>query len=345
MPFTSDQLTRGADYAIETFQKGAPIDQVSYGHIALDWLLKNKKPSAFTNGAFKESVYRQHSANYQNYFGPDQVTYNERDPNLWTEFAHYNFHDGFYYDEDTLLQAGIVISDDSDAMPTAQEKDVLIDRLQSSVIALDRGIHENLAFEMYRDGSQSTKACPGFESVIDPTPAVGTVGGLNSATYTWWRNTANLTFAAADIITEMQESWDACIRYGGKRPSKIVCGLAYRNAYRAACATAIERHLVVAGKGAASMDGSIDALNFQGVPVEWDPTLEALDTLLSSTTRTKTCYFLHDDHITLRPVKGAWMQKRKPKRLPDRYVHYFGKTSKYSLTSNKRNALAVLSIS
>jgi hypothetical protein len=80
------------------------------------------------------------------------------------------------------------------------------------------------------------------------------------------------------------------------------------------------------------------------VPIVWDPTFEALDALLSTTTQTKTAYFLNSRAIKLRPVKGEWMRDRKPERLPDRYVHYFAKTSKYGLTTDKRNALAVLSI-
>ena len=55
--------------------------------------------------------------------------------------------------------------------------------------------------------------------------------------------------------------------------------------------------------------------------------------------------FANIDKIVLRPLKGHWMVNRKPERLPDRYVHYFAKTSKYGLTTDQRNALAVLSIS
>ena len=56
----------------------------------------------------------------------------------------------------------------------------------------------------------------------------------------------------------------------------------------------------------------------------------------------KTCYFVNSNHLTLRTVKGQWMVPGKPEKLPDRYVWYFGRKAKYSLTSNKRNALAVL---
>ena len=39
------------------------------------------------------------------------------------------------------------------------------------------------------------------------------------------------------------------------------------------------------------------------------------------------------------------MVDRKPERLPDRYVHYWARTAKFSLTSNQRNALGVIQLS
>jgi hypothetical protein len=38
------------------------------------------------------------------------------------------------------------------------------------------------------------------------------------------------------------------------------------------------------------------------------------------------------------------MVSRKPPRVYDRYVHYWALTSKAALTTNKRNAHAVLSL-
>ena len=43
-------------------------------------------------------------------------------------------------------------------------------------------------------------------------------------------------------------------------------------------------------------------------------------------------------------VTGAWMTNRRPRRLPDRYVHYFANTSKYGFSINKRNANGLVTI-
>lgn len=346
MPFTSAQLVRGADYSLETYQKKEPIDQINIQHVTLDWLIKNKEASTFGNGSFKEPIYVENGSNYQNYFGADAVTYNERDPARWTDFTYYNNHDGFWFDEDRLIAAGIHLSDSSDAVPTASEKESLINLLSQSYRGLKNGIQEQLAYEVLRNGSQSTKACPGLAHLISTTPATGTVGGINAATSSYWRNNANTGIAAASVVTEMQKTWDDCMRYGGMLPDFIPAGQAFINNYRTQAGATINREITNGGnaRGGVSLDPSVTNLYFHGIPLVWDPTFEALDTLLGTTTQTKTAYFLNKNALKLRPLKGEWMRDRKPERLPDRYVHYFAKTSKYGLTTNKRNALAVLSI-
>ncbi len=346
MPFTAAQLARGADYSLATYQKKDPIDQINTLHATLDWLVRTKEVSTFGNGSFKEPVYVSNDSNYQNYFGPDQVTYNERDPARWTDFTYYNNHDGFWFDEDRLLASGITLSDSGDATPTTSEREQLISLLDVSYTSLKSGIQEQLSFEMLRDGSQSTKACPGLASIIRPSPATGTVGGINAATSAFWRNNANTGITASAVVPQMQNTWDACVTYGGSIPDFIVGGKAFVDNYRVQAGQTINRQIENAGnmKGGVSLDPSVSNLYFHGVPVLWDPSFEALDALLATTTQTKTCYFLNSKAIKLRPVKGNWMVNRKPERLPERYVTYFGQTSKYGLTSNGRNKLGVLTI-
>lgn len=347
MPFTTAQFNSGSNYTLATYEKKEPIDQINIQHAALDWLTKNKKVSTFGNGSFREPVYYDNGSNAQNYFGADQVTYNERDPAKWTDSAWYNMHDGFWFDEDRLLAAGITLTEDSSAVPTASEKETLIDLLAQSYRGTREGMQSALAFEMYRDGSQSTKACPGFEAVIDWTPSSGTACGIDGGTYTWWRNNANIGTTAANVVDDMETMWKNCMRYGGMVPDFLVCGLAFHDNFRKYAGQTINRQLNDGGnaKGGVTLDPATNALFFHGVQVVWDPTLDALDTLLSTTTRSKTCYFANSKALSLRPVKGNWMVNRRPERLPDRYVHYFAKTAKYSLTTNKRNALGVIQIS
>lgn len=344
MAFTASQIATGASYALATYDKKEPIDQISFQHRTLDWLVKNKIASTFGNGSFKEPLFTSHGSNYQNYQGADQVTYNERDPGVWTDFTYYSAHDGFWFDEDRLIAAGIGLSDEAGTMPTGAEKEALQNLLEQSFRGMKIGYQENLAYELLRDGSQSTKACPGLQAIVKNSPSTGVVGGINAANYAYWQNNANIGFTAANVIAQMETMYVAVQRYGGMLPTFIPCGRTFYDNYLTYSAAAVQRHQVVQGANGAKMDPTIDGANFHGIPLVWDPTFEALDTLLSTTTQTKTAYFLNEKAITLRPVKGNWMRDRKPQNLPDRYVTYFGKTSKYGLTTNKRNALAVMSI-
>lgn len=349
MPFTAPQLASVANYALAQYERKEPIDQINFKHVLLDWLIKNKKPASFTGGSFKEPIYYTNDSNAQNYFGADQVTYNERDPARWTDFPWYNLHDGFWFDEDRLLAAGINMTDDNaQAMPTASEKEVLIDLLKQSYRALRNSMQQHLAFEFYLDGSQSAKAAPGLETLVDWTPATGTVGGINAANDTWWQNNADIGIAtpATNLIPAMEDMYQDIVRYGGTLPNFIVGGQGIVNAYRDAANEVVNRFTSNGGnlRGGVSIDAATNNLYFHNTPVLWDPTLDEIDATLGTTTRTDTMYFLNSDHISLRPVKGRWMLDRKPERLPDRYVHYFAKTSSYGLTVNKRNALGVIQL-
>lgn len=344
MPFTAAQIATGSNYALQSWQKKEPVDQINVEHPTLDWLVKNKEFASFGNGSFKEPVHASNGSNYQNYQGADQVSYNERDPSRWTDFTYYSNHDGFWFDEDRLIAAGITMVDDADAIPSADEKVALADLLKQSYRGLKAGVQEQMAFELLRDGTQSTKACPGLLAMVSPTPAVGTFGGINAANAAYWRNNASLSIAPANLITQMEDQWKNCRLYGGELPEFIPCGRAFYDTYIAQSVSAIQRHQVVNGQGAATMDPSIDAVNFKGRKLVWDPTFEQLDALLGGSNWTKRAMFLTSKRARLRPVKGHWMRNRRPEGTPDRYVTYFGLTNKYGLTTDKRNALSLMSI-
>lgn len=346
MPFNNAQLVSGANYALQNYQKKTPIDQINPAHRTLDWLMKNSTENSFTGGLFKEPLYYSNDSNFQNYFGADQVTYNERDPDMWTSVPWYNAHDGFWYDEDTLLQAGIIMLDDTSAIPTANEKEVLIDRLAESYRSLKNSLQQGLALEFLRDGSQSTKAAPGLAALVSATPATGTINGISAVANTWWRNNVSLAIADADLLEQMELMWRACMLYGGKAPDYIAVGSLFLDKYRELAGQTINREIIGGGneRGGVTMDASVTRVYFKGVELVWDPTFEQLDAIVGGTTNSKTALFLNSDIVKLRKVKRNWMVNRRPERLPDRYVHYFAKTSKYGLSINQRNATARLTI-
>lgn len=347
MGFSTQQLATGAFYTLETHRKNDPIDQVNQDRPYLNWLMRHKEASHFGNGFHNENVYKSNDSNYQNYFGADQVSFNERDPVRQAKFTWFNFHDGFWFDEDRLVANGIELDDSGGAVPTKMEAERLADLLKVSYTALKEGSMEQFTIESLRDGAQSAKAAPGLDHLVKIDPTTGTVGGLNAAAATYWRNNVSTGIVATNVVDAMEIMWRACTRYGGQRPDFILCGAAFLDNYRNQAGATINRQIVINEKGGTGLDASVTGVYFKGVPLIHDHAFEDMDVLdvAANPDWTKRCYFLHSKTgPKLRPVKGYWMKDAKPDKLPDRYVTYFGTRSKYAFTINKRRGQALLAI-
>lgn len=351
MPVTAEQLIAGARYQLESYAANDPIDQVNTNRPLLKWFMSHKQEAVFGNGIHNEKVYYRNQSNYQNYSGDDQVTFNRRDPVRLAPFQHYEVHDGFGLNETELANNGIILTDDRSAKVTEAEKIQIVDLLKTHRMALKEGMQEKLNFDLLRDGSQDAQACPGLDHLIATDPTTGTVGGIDRSVSanSWWRNNVSLAInsgSAGAVVTAMETMWRACTRYGGTPPDYIVCGSKFYDAYRNDSKSAVDRQIVVAQKGGTGLDAAVMALNFNGVPVIWDPTFDEAESLYNGTPDwDKRCYFLNSKHIKLRPFRGRWMIDRKPSRIYDRYVHYWAVTADFGLTISKANCHAVLAIS
>lgn len=349
MPLNAQQLTAGANYQLMSYAKGDPIDQINHDKPLMKWLVEKKKESVFGNGIFNEKVRISNNSNYQNYTGDQQVTYNRRDTVRLAPYQHYEAFDGFSLNETDLANNGINMIDDEDAVMTDAEKIQIVDLLRENYETLKLGFQQNWDLEIHQNGTQNALAAPGLDNIVSTTPTTGVVGGLDPAVYTFWQNNANMgisTATAGNLTENMEVSWRACTLYGGMRPDAIFCGQTFLDAYRKDAKLTINRFLQIRGDKGTDMDNGTEQLYFKNVPLIWDPSMDQLDTILGPITYpwTKRCYFLQSKSIKLRAVKGRWMVRRKPPRMYDRFTHYFGVTADYSLTCNKRNSMAVLSV-
>ena len=356
MPMTAAQLVAGANTQLMTYAKNDPIDQYSTKRPFAKWLMENSDPSIFGNGTFNEKVLIGDSSNYQNYTGDDAVTYNRKDNYRLAPFYHYEAHDGFALNETELQNNGIVMTDDKESMPTEAEVIQIVNILKGNRATLKTGFQRNWDIEVHRDGTQNSKAVPGLDLLVSTTPTSNTVvGGINQSTSPYWQNfaTLNISTASADtFIQSIEQTFRQCITYGEGEPDAFFAGSAFIDAlalaYRKQSGTLIQ--ITAPMTGGVKLDGSRAEMNgsgvyFKGIPVQWDPTFDILQTLDSPTINwTKRMYMLNSKNMRLRPVKGRWMIQRAPPRIYDRYTHYFGLTADYGLTVNKRNGMAVLSI-
>jgi len=171
------------------------------------------------------------------------------------------------------------------------------------------------------------------------------VGGINAATATWWRNFANTginTATRGNVSDAMNAAWRHCIRNGGA-PDFILAGTAFCDAY-AADITLTQN--TEAGK-AKTVDlgigtGGKTGLFFKGVEIIWDPVFEVLDALETPAVPwEKRAYLLNMRHLGYRDND---MNIVKPTRPHDVLALYLMVILRMALTTNRRNAHAVLAI-
>tara|TARA_R110000751_G_scaffold5866_1_gene26046 strand:- start:1469 stop:2425 length:957 start_codon:yes stop_codon:yes gene_type:complete len=99
--------------------------------------------------------------------------------------------------------------------------------LKSRIRNLEKSLKNTMATALYADGTGTDSKEIGGLQLVVPGTVGNTVGGINSGTYTFWKNqvydfsTETITASATTIQTAMNTLWLACIR-GADRPDVIV---------------------------------------------------------------------------------------------------------------------------
>ena len=110
-----------------------------------------------------------------------------------------------------------------------------IDLLEGRITNAERTMKNKITESMYSDGTGSSgKEIGGLELLVADDPTTGTVGGINRATYTNWRNslydfsTESVTASATTIQSAMNTLWLRTSR-GTDTPDLILSDAVYFN--------------------------------------------------------------------------------------------------------------------
>jgi hypothetical protein len=346
MPFTSEQLSYAGKAAMDYIIKQNPTDLYNTDRPLLNALQKTKKSFPGAKQYINEKLRTTNDSNFQ-WFAPDgEVTYNRKRTLAEANFAWGSAHDGFALTEEELLQNYITMTDDVDASPTDSEKQQFVNLIQENTDTLKAGFGEKFDYDLHLDGTQNADAIPGLDALVSTTPTTGTVGGIDRATYAYWRNQVDTNIASTTglLQSEMEKTWRKCTRIGGNAPDLIIAGSKFLDAYRADL-LATRTVQVSAQKGGINLDGGSDNMTFKGVPILWDPVMDDLQAALNPTVNwDKRCYFLNTKFLKLRPAQGHDMVVRRPPRVYNRYTNYWGLTWRGAMTITRPSAMAVLSI-
>lgn len=348
MPISAGDLATVATLSIADYLRNKPVDQVGYNHPTLMKLMeKRKKLNPGTNQ--KVQVRNGYGSNFAWSKGEAARTFNKRNTVDQATYEWYTGVDGLYLPWDQLFAAGVYVDPDPASkgklVPSPNEKSVITNMISEHMEALELGFKEQLNLELHRSGSSGADAIVGLDALVSQTPTTGTVGGLDAATKTYWRNYFSGSVSKANLVLTMEALWRACVRNGGS-PDYIVAGSTAVDMYKT-CGTLTQN---VEGGQTKQIDygtgkGVKTGLYFKGTEIIWDPTYSALDTLeapASTALWEKRMYFINTDMLLYEDDGMTVYSPASPHNVRSTYVAV---DVRARLKAHRRNAHGLIIVS
>jgi hypothetical protein len=165
-------------------------------------------------------------------------------------------------------------------------KEAFINWLDARMSNLEKSLQNNLATTLYSDGTTS-KEIGGLRHLIQDDPTTSsTVGGINQATFTFWRNQVQedqATVSSSNIQGEMNLLWLATLR-GADKPHLIMADTNFYNHYETSLQQ-LQRFMK-----ADSASAGFEELAYKSARVVYDDQCP-----------TNRMYFINCDYLYLRP--------------------------------------------
>lgn len=199
-------------------------------------------------------------------------------------------------------QAAVVVTIDGLTQRKNSGRERMIRLLESRIKNAEKTMMNNVSIGVYSDGTGTAgKQIGGLQLLVADTPTSGTVGGIDRASFAFWRNTSfdattdgGAAASASNIQGYMNQVWIPLVR-GTDKPSLIVADANYFDFYWQAL-TAIQR--ITTFEKAASGFRSLEYYGPGGsAPVFYDDTCP-----------TNKMYFLNTDFFSWRPHRDANME-------------------------------------
>tara|TARA_R110000803_G_scaffold60111_2_gene119187 strand:+ start:835 stop:1800 length:966 start_codon:yes stop_codon:yes gene_type:complete len=168
-------------------------------------------------------------------------------------------------------------------------KEQMIDLMDARLSVAESTLSNLIATGLYSDGTGSGgKEITGLDAAVPVTPTTGTYGGIDRATYTFWRSkVASANYTATDVQAAMNGLWAQLIR-GSDAPDLIICDNSFWEIYMASLQA--QQRFTQAEVG----DLGFPSVKFMGTDV-------VLDGGVGGGATAGTAYFLNTDYIKYRP--------------------------------------------
>ena len=360
MPFTIDEIANINNSTLETYiDKGKVWKQdVANKPMLRDF---NAMAGKFVGG--KDNVSFAVGSAYEpgwglvGYAHDDQLSHLNPTATKRVRFSWREHYMGLQVTMTELKTDGIdVIEDGADQTTremSGREAQALANVLDEKNDKMGESYTFSLDLLVHGDGSSDAKAIAGIRSLILDAPQLGSTGGLSRSANTWWRNdartAASLAAGGLGAITSANanggaliEAMDQALRRrstfrNGSTSMKYYCGADFIDAYKRELRS--NGYYSQSGWREKDPDGSMKDPNHGGLPLEWDPTLDALGLQ-------KRCYAIDMGRsgLKLLYMDGQRMKKHKPARPYDRMVMYNGVSMTGVMVAKQLNTSGVYDI-
>lgn len=183
-------------------------------------------------------------------------------------------------------------------------REALIDLMEQRLKVAESSMMNLIAAGVYSDGTGAGgKQLIGLDAAVPVNPATGTYGGIDRATWTFWRSkttTAGAALTSATVQAAMNTMWASLVR-GMDKPNLIVMDNNFWGIYMAS----LQPQQRFTDPKSANL--GFDAVKFMSADV-------VLDGGIGGFATTKTCYFLNTNYLHYRPHSARNMIPLAPNK-------------------------------
>ena len=341
--FTTEQVENVKNSVLDFYmKKGAPLEQHIQDKPLLSRLRSKQKSIPGGKGRVEMAVIMETVSSLESFEYDDTVGYGSPAKNRRVSAPYRLFHIGTQVTMHELLHEGISVTDSTTG---AKKSDIsksdairLWNIFDSKMRDQNEGFDAGLNRKMWLDGSQGPLEFPGVTAWVVDNPAAATVvGGIDQAANAKWRNRANLAITLGDttgasqaVLRTLDVELPQLRRFGGK-PSVGFAGSDMIDRFKAERrAKSDYSHTGTNG----SKDLAVGAVEFDGIPIFYDPTLDDLG-------YAKRLYILDESELYPFVVEGEDKKKHTPARPEDKYVFYSAYTWVGGMIARRRNGCGV----
>jgi hypothetical protein len=348
MPFTLQELDNITAAALDFHVKGPAFSQSIQEKPLLDAWMKGKKTFPGGKGNITLPVKFDYTSALEGYSHNDTVSYANPANLKRASYPWKELHCGITFTATELKVDGISVTDSTTGKSTSEHSDrdttVLTGLLQDKLEDMSEGWARSFDRMLHLDGTQDSKEVPGLQFFIADDPTTGTVGGIDRASNTLWRNRALVggnRITSSTSLQTLTKTLRAEVRqlrrYGGLRSALFIAGSGFIEKLEAEIHE--KGYYTDAGfmKNGATEIGMAD-ISMRGIGnVVYDPTLDDLG-------RRFFAYIIDTKGIYPMVMDGEDMKTHNPARPHDQYTIYRAVTWTGGLVAKMLNSSGVYEV-